>query len=217
MVNKRLFLVLALTLAPPVALADLFREIGSAYAIDPDLLRAIAQQESQMNPHALNINGEPCMDKAHGFVIEGKEVFCDSVENSVAVVRTALVNPYVLKVTSPKGHKYRFWVASEKEGRSFAKRHNLTINKLARKNTRNIDFGLMQINWPAHKKNITTASRLFEPRYNLNYAAKHLSELNDKHGPIEAVGAYHAGPNGSAKRKAGYREKVLERYLALKD
>jgi hypothetical protein len=209
--------LLSLAYSNIIMAGDLYREIGASYSIDPDLLRAVAQQESQMNPYALNINGEPCMKTNYGFVIDGKEVFCDSIVNSVRVVRAALSNPYILSVTSPKGHKYRFWVRDDNEGRTFAKRNHLTIEVLKRKNTRNIDFGLMQINWPAHGQKIGDASKLLDAHYNLSYAAQHLSSLYSKLGAAEAIGAYHAGANGSKRRKASYREKVLEKYLAFKD
>jgi len=50
-----LFLFLSCNLA---FAGDVFDDIGNQHGVDPDLLRAIAMQESQMHEYALNCNGK---------------------------------------------------------------------------------------------------------------------------------------------------------------
>jgi soluble lytic murein transglycosylase-like protein len=58
-------------------------------------------------------------------------------------------------------------------------------------NPRNVDIGIMQINWLWHGKNVPSIERLFDPDFNIAYAAAYLASLSQEHGRL-AIGYYHS-------------------------
>jgi len=66
-----------------------------------------------------------------------------------------------------------------------------------------IDIGCMQINHYFHGENFSSAEEMFDPKRNVEYAAKFLRNLHDRHETwTMAVARYHAGPNNNpAQRK----------------
>jgi len=58
----KLFLVLCFMLLPACAHAFCFHKAGQRYGVSPDLLRAIAKKESNLNPSATNHNGNGTID-----------------------------------------------------------------------------------------------------------------------------------------------------------
>jgi soluble lytic murein transglycosylase-like protein len=75
--------------------------------------------------------------------------------------------------------------------------------KRARKNGKKlIDLGCMQINHYYHGSKFDSVEEMLEPRRNVEYAAKFLSELRFKEGSwTMAVARYHAGPNNNPAQK----------------
>ena len=75
----------------------------------------------------------------------------------------------------------------------------------------NIDLGLAQINLYWHGKHFSSISEMLEPKYNIEYAAKFLSQLYQRHGSWnKAVRYYHsANPQYHIK----YSRKVLISWL----
>ena len=75
----------------------------------------------------------------------------------------------------------------------------------------NIDLGLAQINLYWHGKHFSSISEMLEPKYNIEYAAKFLSQLYQQHGSWnKAVRYYHsANPQYHIK----YSRKVLISWL----
>ena len=65
-----------------------------------------------------------------------------------------------------------------------------------------IDLGCMQINHYYHGENFGSAEDMFDPHRNVEYAAKFLRNLHDRHEtwPL-AVARYHAGPNNDPAQK----------------
>ena len=65
-----------------------------------------------------------------------------------------------------------------------------------------IDIGCMQINHHFHGENFASAQEMFDPRRNVEYAAKFLRNLHDRHETwTMAVARYHAGPNNDPAQK----------------
>ncbi|MCM2472824.1 lytic transglycosylase domain-containing protein [Rhizobium sp. CG5] len=65
-----------------------------------------------------------------------------------------------------------------------------------------IDIGCMQINHHFHGENFASVQEMLNPRRNVEYAAKFLSNLHDRHETwTMAVARYHAGPNNDPAQK----------------
>ncbi|MGF0537368.1 transglycosylase SLT domain-containing protein [Agrobacterium sp. ES01] len=65
-----------------------------------------------------------------------------------------------------------------------------------------IDVGCMQINQHYHGENFASVSAMFEPRANVEYAAKFLNQLHKRHETwTMAVARYHAGPDNDPAQK----------------
>lgn len=65
-----------------------------------------------------------------------------------------------------------------------------------------IDIGCMQINHHFHSANFASVEDMFDPRRNVEYAAKFLSSLHARHETwTMAVARYHAGPNNDPAQK----------------
>ncbi|WP_271024353.1 MULTISPECIES: transglycosylase SLT domain-containing protein [Rhizobium] len=65
-----------------------------------------------------------------------------------------------------------------------------------------IDIGCMQINQYFHGENFASVAAMFDPRSNVEYAAKFLRNLHDQHETwTMAVARYHAGPNNNPAQK----------------
>ena len=65
-----------------------------------------------------------------------------------------------------------------------------------------IDIGCMQINHHFHGENFSSPEEMFDPKRNVEYAAKFLRNLHDKHETwTMAVARYHAGPNNNPAQK----------------
>lgn len=65
-----------------------------------------------------------------------------------------------------------------------------------------IDIGCMQINQYFHGENFPSIKAMFDPRANVEYAAKFLQALHNQHETwTMAVARYHAGPNNNPAQK----------------
>ena len=65
-----------------------------------------------------------------------------------------------------------------------------------------IDVGCMQINQYFHGENFSSVEDMLNPRRNVEYAAKFLRNLHDRHETwTMAVARYHAGPNNDPAQK----------------
>jgi soluble lytic murein transglycosylase-like protein len=65
-----------------------------------------------------------------------------------------------------------------------------------------IDMGCMQINHHFHGENFSSAQEMLDPKRNVEYAAKFLRNLHDRHETwTMAVARYHAGPNNDPAQK----------------
>ncbi|MBN9070480.1 MAG: transglycosylase SLT domain-containing protein [Rhizobiales bacterium] len=65
-----------------------------------------------------------------------------------------------------------------------------------------IDIGCMQINVKYHGGNFASLAEMFDPRKNVDYAARFLVSLKRRHETWSmAVARYHAGPNNDPAQK----------------
>ncbi|MGU3496088.1 lytic transglycosylase domain-containing protein [Xanthobacteraceae bacterium A53D] len=77
-----------------------------------------------------------------------------------------------------------------------------------------IDIGCMQANWYWHHKKFPSLEAMFDPRENVDYAAKFLRELRDRHGSwTMAAARYNAGPNNDVAQKR-YVCRVMKNLVA---
>jgi soluble lytic murein transglycosylase-like protein len=65
-----------------------------------------------------------------------------------------------------------------------------------------IDVGCMQINQHYHGEHFSSVREMFDPRKNVDYAARFLNELKAREGSWTlAVARYHAGPDNNPAQK----------------
>nr|WP_165215528.1 transglycosylase SLT domain-containing protein [Allorhizobium pseudoryzae] len=65
-----------------------------------------------------------------------------------------------------------------------------------------IDVGCMQINQYFHGENFSSVEEMLNPKRNVEYAARFLRNLHDRHETwTMAVARYHAGPNNDPAQK----------------
>ena len=65
-----------------------------------------------------------------------------------------------------------------------------------------IDLGCMQINHHYHAGRFASVRHMLDPRLNVDYAARFLAELKQRHGTwAMAVARYHAGPHNDPAQK----------------
>jgi len=65
-----------------------------------------------------------------------------------------------------------------------------------------IDLGCMQINHRYHGDRFASVEQMLDPRRNVDYAARFLAELKQRHSTWSmAVARYHAGPNNDPAQK----------------
>lgn len=71
-----------------------------------------------------------------------------------------------------------------------------------RQGARLIDIGCMQINHHYHAEHFSGLRQMLEPRANVDYAARFLVQLKQRHATWSmAVARYHAGPNNDPAQK----------------
>ncbi len=100
------------------------------------------------------------------------------------------LHPYALNIEGRT-----VFANSEGEAMRTFRRSRLTGAKL-------IDLGCMQINHYYHGADFSSVEEMLDPRKNVEYAAKFLSELRVREGSwTMAVARYHAGPNNNPAQK----------------
>ncbi len=121
-----------------------------------------------------------------------------------------------LTETGKKGSLHPF--ALNVEGRSiFAASKSDALRRFASAKASGadlIDVGCMQINHYWHKTAFGSVEEMFEPRRNVDYAARFLQRLRRREGSWTlAVARYHAGPNNNPAQKK-YVCRVLANIVA---
>ncbi|MCI0598352.1 MAG: transglycosylase SLT domain-containing protein [Beijerinckiaceae bacterium] len=76
------------------------------------------------------------------------------------------------------------------------------VNEAQKRGARLIDVGCMQINHHFHANHFQSTEAMFDPRQNVDYAARFLKELRVREGSWTLAAArYHAGPNNDPAQK----------------
>lgn len=209
----------------------LFNTMGNQYSVDPLLLKAIAIQESGLNPYATNVNME-------SFIFKSKTEALEALSYMVQ-------RPWMLKLYSfdSKGKRKiarRFFRSQTELDTAISSFNSRRSNKgkdplkvvttttyrspkteyiLARKlNVNSTDIGFAQINYHWHDNKKYNVADWYNPNNNIRYQAQLMAKLIKTHGDIKtAVGYYHGGGKGEAgaKRRVVYRDSVFKIYNQL--
>lgn len=84
------------------------------------------------------------------------------------------------------------------------------VRKLLAKGIKSIDVGCMQVNLHHHKDAFKTLEQAFDPKHNVDYAARFLSNLRETHGSwMSAVAHYHSA---RPVHHIPYKKKVLKKW-----
>lgn len=104
--------------------------------------------------------------------------------------RKGSLHPYALNVEGKV-----LYPSSEREA-------ILAFERAQRSGAKLIDLGCMQINHHYHGEHFASSAEMLEPRPNVEYAARFLKRLHDRHETwTMAVARYHAGPNNDPAQK----------------
>lgn len=104
------------------------------------------------------------------------------------------------------------------EGQTFSRRFNnadetmVFLNRLFAQGYRNVDVGMMQINWRVHGSHFSSVRAALDPTTNLNYAVSYLMEHRQTRDWWRSVGRYHSGTPVYANR---YIRNVYNMYLRI--
>lgn len=101
-------------------------------------------------------------------------------------------------------------IHAEGQGHFFASKADAVaaVKRLRAKGVTNIDVGLMQINLHYHADAFETLDHAFDPKHNVDYAARFLKDLKENHKSwTKAVAHYHSA---LPEHHVPYREKVLK-------
>lgn len=104
------------------------------------------------------------------------------------------------------------------EGVNFARRFNNAteaetfLNRMFAAGYRNMDVGMMQVNWKVHGSKFRNVREALEPTNNLGYAVRYLLEHRQTRDWWGSVGRYHSGTRTYANR---YIRNVYNMYLRI--
>lgn len=188
---------------------DLFDRTAKRHGVSAELLRSIALVESNMNPWAININWESFSPA--------------SPYQAVQLIRRVQKRPWLLRVDY-RDTSHRLFFQSGRDAQMALKNllaraafleieepHQWEIRKL---DVRSVDIGLMQINWKFHGHHFDSMQVLFDPATNLDYAARYLKSLLQRHGDVEkAVAHYHSNTEEFQNRYLQTFRPVYEKQL----
>lgn len=110
----------------------------------------------------------------------------------------------------------RFTIKPAPFSRRFANAADATqyVYGMFAKGHRNMDLGLMQINWRVHGAKLGSVTAAFDPQRNVRYAVTYLLEHKQTRDWWGSVGRYHSGTPTYARRYVG---KVYSWYKRVHD
>lgn len=217
------FVTLALSLGPLAQASPYLPMIDAAakrHGVDQMVFRALVETESGKRPWAFNIDSE-------GFIFQDER-------SAIQGLYLAVKNPWLLKVVpaEPGTTPIRMFFPSQEAAEQYladeldqwkragiplpnrrtdkgkdVQRGEVRIRKLR---TISTDIGIAQINYRWNGSGLPV-QQWFDPAFNLDFAARYLSSLIDKHGDwVTAVGYYHSQGNQALQNK--YRERVTRNH-----
>lgn len=104
------------------------------------------------------------------------------------------------------------------EGINYGRRFNNAaeaeafLNRMFASGYRNVDVGMMQVNWKVHGSHFSSVRQALDPNTNLNYAVSYLLEHRQTRDWWGSVGRYHSGTPFYANR---YIRSVYSMYLRI--
>lgn len=104
------------------------------------------------------------------------------------------------------------------EGINFGRRFNsekeaaVFLRRMFSMGYRNVDVGMMQINWRVHSQHFASIEQALNPDTNLNYAVRYLLEHRQTRDWWGSVGRYHSGTSHYANK---YIRNVYNMYLRI--
>ncbi|MFW5300960.1 hypothetical protein ACOAMY_16705 [Pseudomonas aeruginosa] len=191
---------------------------AARYGNDRLVFRAMVQKESRKQPWVFNVDGE-------GFWFQTK----DQAVNALWALTSA---PWLVKIIPDKKSKaIRRFFPSERAAMSFANSYQRTrqaqgfpallqrmddakevldgqlrVRKVWLLNT---DLGIAQINYRFHGKGKASVQQWLDPAFNLDYAARHLTDLKKRYGSdLQAVGYYHS-------KTKKYRDIYMKEFMPI--
>ena len=167
---------------------DLFTNAAANNGLRPEILKSIAEMESQSNPWAINLNWE-------GFLPTSKR-------QAITLVKQAESKPWLLKVEyGDQPQRMFFSSKADAEHALLDIQNGAEQLRLPRPDSwqirlmdvTSVDIGMMQINWKFHGRHFESPEQLLDPKTNVEYAAKYLRKLINQHGnEQQAVAFYHS-------------------------
>ena len=109
-----------------------------------------------------------------------------------------------LAETGRKGslHPYALNIEGKAVFAGSAREAESEFRKARSRGVKLIDLGCMQINHHYHSAQFATLGHMLDPRTNVDYAARFLARLKQRHGTWSmAVARYHAGPDNDPAQK----------------
>jgi len=189
-----LFLLVILTPMPSYAKYDgYFSYYENKYKLPKNILKAISIVESKTLPWTMNIDGVPVYANSKNQAVTVLKHVARSHRFGIAYKQGERVKSgfYKTEKAAKKALK-----AKTRLGAKILKINKRFINKV---NPKNSDICLMQVNYRWHgKDNFRSVNEMFDPEKCINYAAKYLSTLINRHGLDKGIGCY----NGCGKSKS---------------
>lgn len=191
------------------------------HGVDPIVLRAVVQAETQKKPWAFNCDGE-------GF-------YFDSKDAAIMALWQISQNPWLVKIVV-KGEVIRQFFPSAGHAQSF-----LTAYRLAQRRTGraaavvrtdsgksvdegearirqlwvvNTDIGIAEVNYRFHGVSRARVQQWFDPQYNLDYAASLIAKHKQSgRSDLDAAGDYHSK---TPKERGIYMKRLIPIYRSEK-
>ena len=140
------------------------------------------------------------MDVGQSTGIEGCLLYAIAMQESATALTSGKTKPWPWTINM-KGNSFRF---NDKQDAIIKVKSLLSINK-------NIDIGLMQINYYWHRQRFDTLDDMFDPMLNLKMAAVIFNEgLKITKETWKAVGYYHSP--GNVSHSTIYTQKVKSKW-----
>ncbi|MPQ69407.1 hypothetical protein [Pseudomonas sp. MWU12-2323] len=170
------------------------------HGIDPIVLRAVVQAETQKKPWAFNCDGE-------GF-------YFDSKDAAIMALWQISQNPWLVKIVM-KGEVIRQFFPSSARAQYFLNAYRAAQQRTGRAAAVvrvdsgksvdegqarirqlwvvNTDIGIAQVNYRFHGVTRARVQQWFDPPYNLDYAASLIAaQKRNRRSDLEAAGDYHS-------------------------
>lgn len=177
----------------------LLKAASIKHDVDYHLLLAISRVESALKPYAMNVDGQ--------------SFFPDTPQQAVKILKSINDRPWMLKIRSHEGEIEQYLFSSRHEAlaalnkanslraRNKLRKISLTNSATPGKYQASLNYldveetgiGPMQIHYSVHGKQRGTVYKWFDPAFNIDYGAKYLKEVMDRHGHnVNGAAYYHS-------------------------